>query len=139
MVNSQGAFLALGMARPPIRLDLPPQDKAILQSWLRASNTKRILAERAQMILLCGEGFTASEVSQELSKRLGSIQKWRKRYLDLGLSGLEDQPRSGRPRRLAIEGTNNSQGHRADHPQGIDSLEPAPHGRVCPSQQTSGD
>ena len=67
------------------------------------------------------------DVSQRLSKRLGSIQKWRKRYLELGLSGLEDQPRSGRPRRLAIEGTKNSQGHRADHPQGIDSLEPAPH------------
>ena len=89
------------MSRPHIRLDLPQQDKVILQSWLRASNTKRILAERAQMILLCGGGFTASEVSQELSKRLGSVQKWRKRYLELGLSGLADQPRSGRPRRLS--------------------------------------
>ena len=89
------------MARPHIRLDLPPQDKASPQGWLRASNTKRILAERAQMILLCGDGLTAIEVSQRLSKRLGSIQKWRKRYLELGLSGLEDQPRSGRPRRLS--------------------------------------
>ncbi len=89
------------MARPHIRLDLPQQDKAILQAWLRASNTKRILAERAQMILLCGDGLTAIDVSQRLSKRLGSIQKWRKRYLELGLSGLEDQPRSGRPRRLS--------------------------------------
>ena len=53
------------------------------------------------MILLCGDGLTAIEVSQRLSKRLGSIQKWRKRYLELGLSGLEDQPRSGRPRRLS--------------------------------------
>ena len=53
------------------------------------------------MILLCGYGLTAIEVSQRLSKRLGSIQKWRKRYLELGLSGLEDQPRSGRPRRLS--------------------------------------
>ena len=47
------------------------------------------------MILLCGDGLTAIEVSQRLSKRLGSIQKWRKRYLEVGLSGLEDQPRSG--------------------------------------------
>ena len=53
------------------------------------------------MILLCGDGLTAIEVSQRLSKRLGSIQKWRKRYLEVGLSGLEDQPRSGRPRRLS--------------------------------------
>ena len=53
------------------------------------------------MILLCGDGLTAIEVSQRLSNRLGSIQKWRKRYLELGLSGLEDQPRSGRPRRLS--------------------------------------
>ena len=53
------------------------------------------------MILLCGAGLTATEVSQRLSKRLGSVQKWRKSYREQGLSGLEDKPRSGRPRQLS--------------------------------------
>ena len=88
------------MARPHIRLKLPEEDRKILQSWLRASNTKRILAERAEMILLCGEGLTATQVSQQLSKRLANVQMWRKRYLKRGLSGLHDRPRSGRPRKL---------------------------------------
>ena len=88
------------MARPHIRLKLPEEDRKILQSWLRASNTKRILAERAEVILLCGEGLTATQVSLQLSKRLASVQVWRKRYLKRGLSGLHDRPRSGRPRKL---------------------------------------
>ena len=89
------------MARPHIRLQLPEQDREILASWLRASKTRRSLAERAQMILLCGQGLTATEVSEKLSKRLRSVQMWRKRYLEQGLCGLQDRPRSGRPRKLS--------------------------------------
>ena len=72
-----------------------------MRSWLRASKTKRSLAERAELILLCGQGFTATQVSEKLSKRLRTVQEWRRRYLQQGLSGLEDQPRSGRPRKLS--------------------------------------
>ena len=89
------------MARPHIRLELPAHDREILRSWLRASKTKRSLAERAELILLCGQGFTATQVSEKLSKRLRTVQEWRRRYLQQGLSGLEDQPRSGRPRKLS--------------------------------------
>lgn len=89
------------MARPHIRLQLPQDDREILRSWLRASKTQRSLSERAHMILLCGDGLTATEVSEKLSKRLRTVQMWRKRYLEQGLSGLEDRPRSGRPRQLS--------------------------------------
>ena len=89
------------MARPHIQLQLPEDDREILRSWLRASKTRRSLAERAELILLCGQGLTATQVSERLSKRLLTVQKWRRRYLQQGLSGLEDQPRSGRPRKLA--------------------------------------
>ena len=72
-----------------------------MRSWLRASKTKRSLAERAELILLCSQGFTATQVSEKLSKRLRTVQEWRRRYLQQGLSGLEDQPRSGRPRKFS--------------------------------------
>ena len=100
-VNCQGSLLLLGMARPHIRLKLPEQDRRILESWLRASKTDRVLAERAQIILACGQGLTATEVAERLSKRLLSVQMWRRRYLEQGVSGLEDRPRSGRPRKLS--------------------------------------
>ncbi len=100
-VNSQGFSLSFRMARPHIQLQLPEDDREILRSWLRASKTRRSLAERAELILLCGQGLTATQVSERLSKRLLTVQKWRRRYLQQGLSGLEDQPRSGRPRKLA--------------------------------------
>ncbi len=66
------------MARPHIRLELPAHDREILRSWLRASKTKRSLAERAELILLCGQGFTATQVSEKLSKRLRTVQEWRR-------------------------------------------------------------
>ena len=68
---------------------------------MRASKTDRVLAERAQIILACGQGLTATEVAERLSKRLLSVQMWRRRYLEQGVSGLEDRPRSGRPRKLS--------------------------------------
>ena len=89
------------MARPHIRLKLPEQDRRILESWLRASKIDRVLAERAQIILACGQGLTATEVAERLSKRLMSVQMWRRRYLEQGVSGLEDRPRSGPPRKLS--------------------------------------
>ena len=73
------------MARPHIRLKLPEQDRRILESWLRASKTDRVLAERAQIILACGQGLTATEVAERLSKRLLSVQMWRRRYLEQGV------------------------------------------------------
>ena len=68
---------------------------------MRASKTKRSLAERAELILLCGQGFTATQVVEKLSKALATLFRSGADATCSRDCGLEDQPRSGRPPKLS--------------------------------------
>ena len=89
----------------------PEDDREILRSWLRASKTRRSLAERAELILLCGQGLTATQVSERLSKRLLTVQKWRRRYLQQGTVRTGGSTSLRPPPKV-------SAGQSASHPQG---------------------
>ena len=56
------------------------------------------LVVRAQIILACSNG----EANKDIAERLGlsgmTVDKWRKRFLDQGITGLHDELRPGRPR-----------------------------------------
>ena len=71
-----------------------------LRGWLRSSKTDRSLAERARIVLLSSEGVSATEIQKRLDVTRPTVFKWRKRYRELGVDGLQDAPRSGRPTEL---------------------------------------
>lgn len=52
---------------------------------------------RCQMILLSAQARPVSEIAQLTFFNEDSVLYWLDRYESLGLSGLEDRPRSGRP------------------------------------------
>jgi transposase len=52
---------------------------------------------RCQMILLSAQARSVSEIAQLTFFNEDSVLYWLDRYESLGLSGLEDRPRSGRP------------------------------------------
>src|SRR5690242_8991368 len=58
------------------------------------------VALRALMVLWRAEGLTTLEIAQRLGCHRESITPWIERYQLLGATGLEDEPRSGRPPRL---------------------------------------
>jgi transposase len=60
------------------------------------------VALRALMVLWRAEGLTTLEIAQRLGCHRESITPWIERYLRLGVVGLEDHPRSGRPRHLDL-------------------------------------
>jgi len=60
----------------------------------------RSLAERARIVLLTAEGMSVVEISERLQVTRPTVYKWRKRYEENGVEGLQDQPRSGRPTKL---------------------------------------
>jgi transposase len=41
------------------------------------------------------------QVATELAGERHTVGRWRRRYLAQGLTGLQDAPRSGRPRRFS--------------------------------------
>jgi transposase len=55
------------------------------------------MVERARIILACLEGKEIQQVAKDLNSSIPTVSKWRKRFGQQGLSGLGDQPRSGKP------------------------------------------
>jgi DNA-binding MarR family transcriptional regulator len=56
---------------------------------------------RAKAILLAAEGLSNTEIGERLAQSRQAVSRWRKRFCEEGLQGLEERPRSGRPRRFS--------------------------------------
>ena len=86
---------------PPVTLVRNEQPR--LESIVRAHSTPQALAFRCQVILRAAapEHPSNLQVAQELHCNRHTVGRWRNRYLEQGLCGLQDAPRSGRPRRIS--------------------------------------
>jgi len=74
-----------------------------LESIVRAHSTPQALSLRCQLILRAAAADRPSnlQVAQELECDRHTVGRWRSRYLEHGLRGLQDAPRPGRPRRFS--------------------------------------
>jgi len=52
---------------------------------------------RAKIVLMAAEGLDNDEIAARLDTRREIVSKWRKRFFEDGLAGLEERPRGGRP------------------------------------------
>jgi len=78
-------------------VEVTADDRATLESWIRATTTEQRLVLRARIILALALGQTNREVADALSVRPATVSKWRTRFGREGLGGLMDAPRSGKP------------------------------------------
>jgi transposase len=85
------------MARPKLDLVLLPAQKQELQRLLRAPATPQKLVRRARIVLLAAQGQENTSIAQTLQTSPTTVGLWRQRFVDLGLAGLEEAPRPGRP------------------------------------------
>jgi transposase len=69
----------------------------MLQSRVRNGKTEQRLALRARIILAAAAGPKTAQIAQVLAIRPATVSKWRRRFAQKGLAGLEDSPRSGKP------------------------------------------
>ena len=85
------------------RIIVPQNARSDLQTLARAQCTPQALALRTRIVLRATDSDTPTNV--QIGRDLGcshrTVGKWRRRYHDLGFSGLQDAPRSGRPRTIA--------------------------------------
>jgi transposase len=56
---------------------------------------------RAKTILLAADGWQNKEIGEQLQTPRQIISKWRKRFFEERLAGLQDRPRRGRPGRFS--------------------------------------
>ena len=80
-----------------VLVDVPPRDREVLESWLRAPSVRAGLAQRARIVLLAAQGLPNAEIARRTGTSRPTVVDWRARYDAGGISALHDQPRSGRP------------------------------------------
>ena len=83
--------------RVAARITLSEEQRATLESWSRGRKTPARLVLRSKIVLHAAEGLENQEIAIKLGTDRESVGRWRSRFANLGLDGIEkDAPRSGR-------------------------------------------
>lgn len=87
--------------RPGFKLHVTNEEREELQRMIRRPRLKRTVAFRAKIILLSDQGMSGLEITRRLRTTNHTVCKWRKRFRDVRIDGLYDEPRPGSDRRLS--------------------------------------
>lgn len=79
---------------------LTKAERSTLKGWSRGRAVAVRQAERARMILAAADGRSNQEIAAEMGVKPHTVGRWRTRFAELRVAGIEkDLPRGGRPRR----------------------------------------
>ena len=81
----------------PFDIELTDDERDILQETARAYTSPYVDVVRAKIILYAAEGLSNKDIGERLDTPRQVVSKWRKRFFDQRLAGLQEQPRRGRP------------------------------------------
>lgn len=81
-------------------LGLRDGDRDKLIGLVRSTTAPAGLVLRARIVLLAADGVSNTEIASRTGVSRPTVISWRVRYERSGLAGLDDLPRSGRPRTL---------------------------------------
>jgi transposase len=74
-----------------------PEDRARLEGWVAGRNTPQKLVWRARIVLMWAGGAGVTAIARATGKTKRTAYRWRERYLERGIAGLErDASRPGR-------------------------------------------
>jgi len=82
----------------PFAIALRDEDRAVLETAVRRYTSPYRDVIRAKIVLLAAQGLRNDEIAQRLDTPRQVVSKWRKRFFERGLVGLEELARQGRPR-----------------------------------------
>src|SRR6266571_6904707 len=82
--------------RPKAELTLSDNERATLERWARRAQSSQAIAQRANIILACAEGYSNQETAALLRCHQATVGKWRRRFIERRLDGLHDEPRPER-------------------------------------------
>ena len=83
--------------RPKQAFELSDSEREQLVRWERRRKSSQALALRSRIVLKCAEGRANKAVAAECGVSTATVGKWRRRFCELRLDGLSDDPRPGRP------------------------------------------
>ena len=83
--------------KSPYHLNLSPEQRVELEARARRYTLPYRDVVRAKIVLMAADGLDNDEIAARLDTRREIVSKWRKRFFEQGLPGLEERPRGGRP------------------------------------------
>jgi len=84
--------------RSPRVIELSEGVQEDLIRLTRSPSVAAGLARRARIVLLAAEGVPIRHIGPRVGVSRTVVRDWLDRFRTLGLAGLQDRPRSGRPR-----------------------------------------
>jgi transposase len=85
-------------------LPVSPEQRQILERWIRAASTPQNIALRARLVLMAGAGAANNRIADELGVSRSTVILWRARFADGGPAALtETAPGRGRKPSISAE------------------------------------
>ena len=85
----------------PFRIQLTRDERRALEARGRKYTSPYRDVIRAKLVLLAAEGLSTDVIAARLDTPRQIISKWRHRFFDQRLAGLDEEPRGGRPARFS--------------------------------------
>jgi transposase len=85
------------------KIQLTPAQQDGIERCAKGRTVAARAVERARIILASAAGKAKREIAEQLGIARQTVRRWEKRFLQQGIKGLEDAPRSGRPRHIQPE------------------------------------
>ena len=83
---------------------LSDEQEAELIKLARSKRTSVRLSQRARIVLLAAQGLQNKEIAERLGVGRVQVARWRERYVEFGLAGIErDLPRGAPPMRVDVQ------------------------------------
>ena len=100
---------------PAVALD--PSTKATLDRLVRSPSTGHGLVQRCRIVLAAAAGKSNQEIAGDLQMPEVTVGKWRRGFVQRGVEGLQDAPRSGRPLKYGPEMVQRVQNRACQQPE----------------------
>ena len=89
------------LKKAPLKVVVDREQRMVLEEIARTMTYAYRDVIRARTILLLADGVSQVEAARRVGLRRRIVRKWAERFVERGLLGLNDAPRSGRPPRFS--------------------------------------
>ncbi len=96
----------------PYQIRLRKTERATLEAMARRYTSSYREVIRARIVLYAAEGLGNDQIAARLDTPRQIVSKWRKRFFEQRLAGLEELERRGRPARFSPQRGGRDQGPR---------------------------
>jgi len=87
--------------KSPFRIKLTRREQATLEAMARKYTSPYRDVIRARIVLYAAHGLSNEEIAERLDTPRQIVSKWRKRFFEKRLEGLDERSRAGRPARFS--------------------------------------